>query len=77
MRSSVIPPSYCEPTIFVDGYEWNSRMGAASDLAVGSPPTAPYTASNVKGVELYPTGRPRPQRFEGDPHCGAIVVWTK
>ena len=46
-------------------------------LNTGSPPTAPYIASNVKGVEVYPTGRPRPQRFEGDPHCGAIVVWTK
>jgi hypothetical protein len=77
MRSSTIPPSYCEPTFFIDGFEWNSKLGAAADMTPGRPAEAPYVPSNVKAMEVYPTGGPRPMRFEGNPQCGAVVIWTK
>ena len=77
MRSPVIPPSYCEPTFFVDGYEWDSHVGPPADLTPHKPAEGPYTPGNVKAVEVYPPERPRPLRFEGDPACGAVVIWTK
>jgi hypothetical protein len=77
MKPVVIPPAFCQPTFFVDGFEWNPRMGAPTDLAPHTPPQAPYTPTNVKGVEVYPPERPRPLRFEGDPTCGVVVIWTK
>jgi hypothetical protein len=77
MRSTTIPPSYCEPTFFVDGFEWNARIGAPTDLTPNTPAQAPYTPGNVKAVEVYSSERARPLRFEGDPLCGAIVIWTK
>jgi TonB-dependent receptor-like protein len=77
MRSTTIPPSYCEPTFFVDGFEWNSRIGAPTDLTPNTPAQAPYTPGNVKAVEVYSSERNRPPRFEGDPTCGVVVIWTK
>jgi TonB-dependent receptor-like protein len=77
MRPTVIPPSFCQPTFFVDGFEWNSRMGAPTDLAPHRPAQGPYTPTNVKAIEVYPPGKTRPLRFEGDPLCGAVVIWTK
>jgi outer membrane receptor for ferrienterochelin and colicin len=77
MRSTTIPPSYCQPTFFVDGFEWNARNAAPSDLTPGTPPQAPFTPNNVKAVEVYSSERNRPLRFEGDPTCGVVVIWTK
>jgi hypothetical protein len=77
MKPAVIPPAFCQPTFFVDGFEWNSHMGAPTDLAPNTPAEAPYTPTNVKAVEVYPAERPRPLRFQGDPQCGAVVIWTK
>lgn len=77
MKPVVIPPAYCQPTFFVDGFEWNSRMGAPADLSPGKPAEAPYTPTNVKAVEVYPPEKPRPLRFQGDPACGVVVIWTK
>ena len=77
MRSLVIPPSYCQPTFFVDGYEWDSHMSPPTDLTPHKPAQGPYTPGNVKAVEVYPPERPRPLRFEGDPACGAVVIWTR
>lgn len=69
--------AYCLPTFFVDGIEWNVKMGPPVDLTPGRPAGAPFTPTNVKGVEVYPSERNRPLRFLGDPTCGAIVIWTK
>lgn len=77
MKPAVIPPAYCEPTFFVDGFEWNSHMGSPADMAPNTPAQAPYTPSNVKAVEVYPPEKPRPLRFQGDPQCGVVVIWTK
>lgn len=77
MRSATIPPAYCEPSIFVNGFLWNPQMSSAIDMRPNTPPAAPFTPANVKGVEVYSTELSRPLRFEGDPLCGAIVVWTK
>ena len=77
MHSTVIPPAYCQPTVFVNGFEWSSQMGNATDLVPGEPPQAPYTPTNVKAVEVYPATGTRPLRFMGNPMCGAIVIWTK
>jgi hypothetical protein len=73
----VIPPAYCEPSIFVDGFWWNPHVTSPIDMQPDTPPAAPFTPANVKGVEVYPTGAARPLRFEGDPLCGAVVIWTK
>jgi hypothetical protein len=77
MRSTTIPPAYCQPTFFVDGFEWNTGMGAPTDLAPNTPAQAPYIPTNVKAVEVYSSERNRPLRFEGDPTCGVVVIWTK
>jgi hypothetical protein len=77
MKPTVSPPAYCDPTLFIDGVEWNSKMGAPVDLTPGRPAEGIYTPSNVKAVEIYPAERNRPLRFTGDPTCGAIVIWTK
>jgi len=77
MKPVVIPPAFCEPTFFVDGFEWNSHMGSPADMAPNTPAQAPYTPNNVKAVEVYPPERPRPPRFQGDPTCGVVVIWTK
>jgi len=77
MRSSVIPPAYCEPSIFIDGFWWNPHVDSPIDMKPATPPTAPFTPTNVKGVEVYPTDVSRPLRFAGDPFCGAVVIWTK
>jgi hypothetical protein len=77
MRGVVIPPAFCQPTFFIDGFEWSPSIGAPADLVPGRPPEAPYTPSNVKAMEVYPPERVRPLRFAGDPTCGAIVMWTK
>ena len=77
MKPTTIPPAYCMPTFFVDGFEWNPRVGAPVDLTPGQPAGAPFTPGNVKAVEIYPSERNRPLRFTGDPTCGAIVIWTK
>jgi hypothetical protein len=77
MHSATIPPAYCEPSIFVDGFWWNAHATSAIDMTPGTPPAAPFTPANVKGVEVYPSEVPRPLKFEGDPICGAIVIWTK
>jgi hypothetical protein len=37
----------------------------------------PCTPTNVKAVEVYPPEKPRPLRFQGDPTCGVVVIWTK
>jgi hypothetical protein len=77
MHSAVIPPAYCQPTFFVNGFEWDSHTGAPTDLAPNRPAEAPYTPINVKAVEVYPSDKPRPLRFQGNPTCGAVVIWTK
>jgi len=77
MKPTVSPPAYCLPTFFVDGMEWDVKMGPPVDLTPGRPAGAPFTPTNVKGVEVYPSERNRPLRFLGDPTCGAIVIWTK
>jgi hypothetical protein len=77
MRSTTIPPSYCQPAFFVDGFEWNMRAGAATDLTPGTPAQAPFTPTNVKAVEVYSSERNRPLAFEGDATCGAVVIWTR
>jgi hypothetical protein len=77
MKPTVSPPAYCLPTFFVNGMEWNPTTGAPIDLTPGRPAGAPYTPTNVKGVEVYPSERNRPLRFTGDPTCGAVVIWTK
>lgn len=78
MRPTAIPPAFCQPTFFVDGFEWDSHAGAPSDLAPDKPAEAPYTPANVKAIEVYAPGRSRPLRFQGgDPTCGVVVIWTK
>lgn len=77
MHSLTIPPPYCQPTFFVDGHEWNSGMGAPADLKPNTPAMAPYTPGNVKAIEVYSPERVRPTRFQGNPVCGVVVIWTK
>jgi hypothetical protein len=77
MRSLTIPPSYCQPTFFVDGHEWGTRAWLPTDVVPGHPPEAPLIPSNVKAIEVYPPERAKPLRFVGNPVCGSVVIWTK
>ncbi len=78
MHSTMIPPAYCTPTFFVDGFEWDPHAGPAIDLTPGKPAAAPFTPTNVKAIEVYPPEKPRPMRFQGgDSKCGVVVLWTK
>lgn len=68
----------CAPTYYVDGFKWDAaRMGAPIDPAYASTRVAPLDWSNIAGIEVYPTTANRPARFNGDPDCGVIVLWTK
>jgi hypothetical protein len=78
MHSLLIPPSYCYPNFFIDGYLWDSKIGSPIDSRPGAPPNGAFTAANVKAIEVYPPEKPRPLRFLGsDETCGAVVIWTK
>jgi hypothetical protein len=77
MKPTTIPPAYCMPSIFVDGFEQNAKAGPPVDLVPGRPAEGAYTPTNIKAIEIYPSYRNRPLRFTGDPTCGAIVIWTK
>jgi hypothetical protein len=78
MKPAVIPPRFCVPTFFVDGSVWDSHMGPPIDLVPGSAPNGVYTPANVKAVEVYPSERARPMRFQGgDPTCGVVAIWSK
>lgn len=78
MRPTTIPPAFCLPAFFIDGYEWDSSIGLPIDTSPNSPPNGVFTAANVKAIEVYPPEKPRPLRFIGrDPTCGAVVLWTK
>ena len=62
----------CEPNYFVDGFLW--AQASAWDQIV-----AAFGPEQIRGIEVYQTGQPRPLKFEGNktPPCGSIVVWTK
>ena len=77
MRSTTIPPAFCQPTFFVDGHEWGTPAFPPSDLVPNRPPEAPLIPPTVKAIEVYPPERARPLRFMGDPQCGVVVLWTK
>jgi len=78
MRPLTIPPAFCSPTIFVDGHEWPATGGPAIDLSPGKPSTAALDPTAITKIEVYPSEKPRPLRFQGsDPTCGAVVIWTK
>lgn len=78
MHPTVIPPSYCFPNFFIDGYQCDVRMGSPIDSIPGKAPKGAFTPSNVKAIEVYPSDKPRPMRFMGtDYTCGAVVIWTK
>jgi hypothetical protein len=77
MHSTSIPPSYCYPTFFVDGFRWNSSMGSPIDSIPTGTPDARFGARQIKAIEVYSSEKPRPLRFLGNPFCGAIVIWTK
>jgi hypothetical protein len=75
----------CTPTFYVDGGLWkspplpNPLLGPLDVQPHGQfTEPSPFTPLNVQGIEVYPSGQPRPPRFGGgDPSCGAIVIWTK
>jgi hypothetical protein len=78
MHPTVIPPAYCYPNFFIDGYQWDSSMGSPIDSMPGKPANGAYTPANVKAIEVYPPEKPRPMRFLGsNDTCGAVVIWTK
>lgn len=67
----------CTPTFFVDGFRWDSKaLGLPIDKP-GGKHQAPFLPANVQNVEVYAATTARPLRFEGDPNCGVIVIWTK
>jgi hypothetical protein len=77
MKPTAIPPAFCYPTFFIDGFEWDSSMGSPIDSMPGHPAVGAFTPSNIVAIEVYPPEKPRPLRFSGNPICGAVVIWTK
>lgn len=78
MHPTVIPPAYCYPNFFIDGYQWDTGIGSPIDSMPGKAPNGAFTAANVKAIEVYPPEKPRPMRFLGtNETCGAVVIWTK
>ena len=62
---TTIPPAYCFPNFFIDGYEWSSRWARRSIACREQPPNGCFTPTNVKAIEVYPSEKPRPMRFLG------------
>lgn len=77
MKPTTIPPAFCYPTFFIDGFEWDSSMGSPIDSVPGRPANGVFTPSNIAAIEVYPPEKPRPLRFNGSSVCGAVVIWTK
>ena len=78
MHPTVIPPAYCFPNFYIDGYLWDPRLGSPIDSRPGAAPNGAFTAANIKAIEVYPSEKPRPMRFvSGNETCGAVVIWTK
>jgi hypothetical protein len=78
MHPTSIPPAYCLPNFYIDGYLWDSRLGPPIDAKPGAAANGAFTAANVKAIEVYPPEKPRPMRFAGgNETCGAVVIWTK
>jgi hypothetical protein len=78
MHPTTIPPAYCYPNFFIDGFQWDSNIGPPIDNRPGAPANGSFTAANIKAIEVYPPEKPRPMRFLGsDDTCGAVVIWTK
>lgn len=74
MRSTNVPPEYCTPTYFVDGFEWLPLAGRSqSQLDQFLPP------KRIEGIEVYLPSQPIPPRFAPPPMsgCGSIVIWTR
>lgn len=74
----------CAPAFYVDGGLWkspplpNPLLGPLDTQPGLFKDPSPFTPLNVQGIEVYPSGQPRPPRFGGgDPACGAIVIWTR
>lgn len=65
-------PGLCTPTYFVDGHEWSPLGGYAQNQLEG-----PFGPTQIKGIEVYESQKPRPLRFEADALCGVIVIWTR
>lgn len=74
MHSSIVPPEYCTPTFFVDGFEW---------LPVGGRPQSQIDQflppKRIEGIEVYLASQPTPPRFAPaiGSGCGSIVIWTR
>jgi hypothetical protein len=73
---------YCTPTYFIDGLRWDAHaLGEPIDPPHQPPGSGaqspPFTTTNVKQIEVYGQDAVRPLRFEGDPNCGVVVLWTK
>jgi hypothetical protein len=77
MHSLISADPYCQPTFYVNGFEWDPTTGAPIDLAPSKPAEAPFTPANVKGLEVYLPEQIRPMRYAGNPNCGAVVIWTR
>ena len=67
----------CRPTYYVDGFRWTGPPLPPIDPAGKPPGGAPFNASNVEKIEVYPPYAVRPLRFAGDASCGVIAIWTK
>jgi len=64
---------YCQPTYFIDGFEW-SPLGGISQAQIDAflPP------SKIEGIEVYQSLDARPIKYEIPfSVCGTILIWTR
>lgn len=66
-------PGLCTPTYFVDGQVWSPIRGAEAQDELDQI----FGSLDLKGIEIYRAETARPMRFQGDPRCGVIVIWTQ
>lgn len=59
----------CQPTFYVDGLKTPFTLAEMESY---------FKPSDIKGMEVYLSGLPKPARFDPGPPCsGSIVIWTK
>jgi hypothetical protein len=63
------PFGYCQPSIYLDGFRFDSLSAGDIDGWV--------SPGRIRGVEIYSEASVPPQYQQGMTGCGTILIWTK
>ncbi len=75
IASSSQVPQRCYVTVFLDGVQ----LFDPAQVSPRSPPTNlnSIEATNLTGVEYYPSSQSAPAEYQGASPCGALLLWTR